>query len=147
LTVKVELQLGNSLLLLLLASEADTCPLTIHQPAHLRLVFDNSFLQDLTVKVELQLGNSLPPLLVGAATHSKLEGNMYPLQTIANMAKRNAGCELTPDFSAAAVIVRERAVGQANKSLPRVIQVRDYCCHHALVSCVWQWKATVLAAT
>jgi hypothetical protein len=86
----------------------------------------------LTVKVELQLGNSLPPLLVGAATHSELEGNMYPLQTIGNMAKRNAGCELTPDFSAAAVIVRERAVGQANKSLPRVIQVREYCCHHSL---------------
>jgi hypothetical protein len=83
-------------------------------------------LQELTVKVEVQLGDSLPPLLKGAATSGDLEGNMYPLATIASHAKRNAGCELTPDFSAAAVIVRERAVGQLGKSLPRVIQVRDY---------------------
>jgi hypothetical protein len=78
------------------------------------------------VKVELQLGSSLPPLLVAASAHSEMEGNMLPLHTIADRAERDAGCRVTPDFSAAAVIVRELAVGQRNKNLPRVIQVGDY---------------------
>jgi hypothetical protein len=48
-------------------------------------------LQDLTVKVELKLGHSLPPLLVGAAAHTEIEGNMYPQATMITHAKRDAG--------------------------------------------------------
>ncbi|KAF6263032.1 hypothetical protein COO60DRAFT_533252 [Scenedesmus sp. NREL 46B-D3] len=89
---------------------------------------------DLTVKVELKLGRSLPPLLVAAAAHTEIEGNMYPRDIIVNRARRDAGCEsVTPDFSAACIIVRERAVGQLGKSLPRLIQAMVQGCKYVRV--------------
>jgi hypothetical protein len=78
----------------------------------------------LSVKVELKFGQSLPPLLVGTAAHSEIEGNMYTFDTMVTRARKDAGgVTVDPDFSSACVIVRERAVGQQHKSLPKLIQV------------------------